>query len=100
MLQIWIPSSSQSLFKFIQRLPYFDQDKFIRDILINVRHIPIEYRTIFFDQLFHIADDFLAMSLQFNLFNSRHFIHSVMFRERDAATDPSSVPRLCPAVFQ
>jgi hypothetical protein len=40
------------------------------------------------------------MSLQFNLFNSRHFIHSVMFRERDAATDPSPVPRLYPAVFQ
>jgi hypothetical protein len=31
--------------------------------LIDIRHIPIEYRTISFDQLFHIGDNLIAMTL-------------------------------------
>ncbi len=39
-------SAHQSLFNIIQSLADFEQDKSIRVILIDIRHIPIEDRTI------------------------------------------------------
>ena len=54
-------SAQQSLFNIIQNLTDFDEDKSVRVILIDIRHIPIEDRAIFFDQLFHVGDHFTAV---------------------------------------
>ncbi len=70
-------------FNIIQGLAHFHQDKFIRSVLIYLRHVPIEYCAIFFDQNFYISDDFTAMSLQFLLLDRCHFILSSMFRRCD-----------------
>ena len=72
--------AQQSFFDVIQGLAHFHQDKFIRNVLIYLRHIPTEYCTIFFDQTLHVSDDFTAMCLQFLLFEFCHFILSLMFR--------------------
>lgn len=63
---------------------YLGQDKLIRNSLIDIRHVPIEYRTIFLDQFSYVGDDLMTMSRQFSFFYFCHLVFSLMLNRANA----------------
>jgi len=76
--------AEQFLFDIFQGIVDFHQDKFIRHVFIEFRHIKTEYFPILIDQSFHVGDDVAAMPNQFHLFDYCHFILSFENDDSDA----------------
>jgi hypothetical protein len=68
----------QAGFDIIQSLSNLSKDEFVRDALIDIRHVPIKYSTIFLDQFPDVDDDLRAMLIQLSLLDSGHFVVSVV----------------------